>query len=139
MTSPVLSSPPSQMAPPMARHMRDASSKPKSGAGQGIDLRSLAKTEVAVPIAVLGILMAMVAPLPPFLIDLLISTNITISTVILLVSMYIRKPSEFTVFPTTLLLMTLFRLALNVSSSRLILLNGNTGHIGGRRGDRVLR
>ncbi len=92
-----------------------------------MDLRSLAKTEVAVPIAVLGILFTMIAPLPPFLIDILISTNITISTVILLVSMYIRKPAEFTVFPTTLLLMTLFRLALNVSSSRLILLNGSRG------------
>lgn len=93
----------------------------------GIDWRELARAEVAVPIAVLGILLAMVTPLPSFLLDVLISANITLSTVVLLVSMYIRRPADFSVFPTTLLLMTLFRLALNVSSSRLILLNGSAG------------
>ena len=79
------------------------------------------------PIAVLGIVLAMIAPLPPFLLDILISANITLSVIVLLVSLYITKPVEFSVFPTTLLLMTLFRLALNISSARLILLNGNTG------------
>ncbi len=83
--------------------------------------------DFAVPVAVLGIVMAMITPLPAFLIDLLISLNITMSTIVLLVSLYIARPVEFSVFPTTLLLMTLFRLALNVSSARLILLNGNTG------------
>jgi flagellar biosynthesis protein FlhA len=83
--------------------------------------------EFAVPIAVLGIVMAMITPLPPFLLDILISANITLSVIVLLVSLYITKPVEFSVFPTTLLLMTLFRLALNISSARLILLNGNTG------------
>ena len=83
--------------------------------------------DLAVPLAVLGIVMAMIAPLPAFMLDFLISANITISVIILLVSMYIRRPVEFNVFPTTLLLMTLFRLALNISSSRLILLDGNTG------------
>lgn len=83
--------------------------------------------EFAVPIAVLGIVLAMIAPLPPFLLDVLISANITLSVVVLLVSLYITKPVDFNVFPTTLLLMTLFRLALNISSARLILLNGNTG------------
>src|ERR1700733_991488 len=83
--------------------------------------------EFAVPIAVLGIVLAMIAPLPPFLLDILISANITLSVVVLLVSLYITKPVEFSVFPPTLLLMTLFRLALNISSARLILLNGNTG------------
>jgi flagellar biosynthesis protein FlhA len=57
----------------------------------------------------------------------LISANITLSVIVLLVAMYITKPAEFNVFPTTLLLMTLCRLALNISSSRLILLNGSTG------------
>ncbi len=93
----------------------------------GLDWRSLARAEIAVPVAVLGILMAMVTPLPTFMLDVLISANITLSTVVLLVSMYIRRPADFSVFPTTLLLMTLFRLALNVSSSRLILLNGAKG------------
>jgi len=83
--------------------------------------------EFAVPIAVLGIVMAMITPLPPFLLDILISANITLSVIVLLVSLYITKPVEFSVFPTTLLLMTLFRLALNISSARLILLRGNTG------------
>src|SRR5580704_14585143 len=83
--------------------------------------------QFAVPIAVLGIVLAMIAPLPPFLLDILISANITLSVIVLLVSLYINKPVEFSVFPTTLLLMTLFRLALNISSARLILLNGNTG------------
>jgi flagellar biosynthesis protein FlhA len=83
--------------------------------------------EFAVPIAVLGIVLAMITPLPPFLLDILISANITLSVIVLLVSLYIAKPVDFNVFPSTLLLMTLFRLALNISSARLILLNGNTG------------
>jgi len=83
--------------------------------------------DIAVPLAVLGVVLAMIAPLPPLALDVLISANITLSVIILLVSMYITRPVEFSVFPTTLLLMTLFRLALNITSSRLILLNGNTG------------
>jgi len=82
---------------------------------------------MSVPLAVLGILMAMITPLPSFLLDLLISANITLSVIVLLVAMHILKPVEFSIFPTTLLLLTLFRLALNVSSSRLILLHGNGG------------
>src|SRR5579862_458931 len=83
--------------------------------------------EFIVPLGVLGIVMAMITPLPPFLMDVLISANITLSVIVLLVSLYITKPVDFSVFPTTLLLMTLFSLALNISSARLILLNGNTG------------
>lgn len=82
---------------------------------------------MGVPLAVMGIIMAMIMPLPSFLLDLLISTNITLSVVVLLVAMYIGRPVEFSVFPTTLLLLTLFRLALNISSSRLILIHGATG------------
>ncbi|HUJ49268.1 MAG TPA: flagellar biosynthesis protein FlhA, partial [Bryobacteraceae bacterium] len=89
--------------------------------------RAVEWREFAVPIAVLGIVLAMITPLPPFLLDILISANITLSVIVLLVALYITKPVEFSVFPTTLLLMTLFRLALNISSARLILLNGNTG------------
>src|SRR6185369_3815685 len=84
-------------------------------------------SEMGVPLAVLGIVMAMIMPLPAFLLDFLISANITISVIVLLVSMYITRPVEFSVFPTSLLLLTLFRLALNISSSRLILIHGNTG------------
>jgi flagellar biosynthesis protein FlhA len=90
-------------------------------------IRQAPWTELSVPIAVLGIIFAMITPLPSFLLDVLISTNITLSVIVLLVSMYIIKPVDFSVFPTTLLLLTLFRLALNISSARLILLNGNSG------------
>jgi flagellar biosynthesis protein FlhA len=83
--------------------------------------------EMSVPLGVLGIVMAMIAPMPSFLLDILISSNITISVIVLMVSMYITKPVEFNVFPTSLLLLTLFRLALNISSSRLILIQGNSG------------
>src|SRR5271166_6315039 len=83
--------------------------------------------EMAVPIAVLAIVMALITPLPGFVLDLLIVTDILMSVTVLMVSLYLVRPVEFTSFPTTLLLLTLFRLALNISSSRLILLNGNTG------------
>jgi flagellar biosynthesis protein FlhA len=83
--------------------------------------------EMAVPVAVLGIVIALITPLPGFVLDLLIVTDILMSVTVLMVSLYLVRPVEFTSFPTTLLLLTLFRLALNISSSRLILLNGNTG------------
>jgi flagellar biosynthesis protein FlhA len=84
-------------------------------------------SDLAVPLAVLGIVLAMIAPLPSFLLDVLISANLTISVIVLMVSLYITRPVEFNVFPTALLLLTLFRLALNISSTRLILIHGNTG------------
>jgi flagellar biosynthesis protein FlhA len=83
--------------------------------------------EMAAPIAVLGIVVALITPLPQFVLDLLIVADILMSTIVLMVALYLVRPVEFTSFPTTLLLLTLFRLALNISSSRLILLNGNTG------------
>jgi len=110
-----------------AKTKRTASTPPK-GAALAIPAGLAANwREVIVPLAVLAIVLAMITPLPPFLIDILISANITLSVIVLLVSLYITKPVDFSVFPTTLLLMTLFRLALNISSARLILLNGNTG------------
>ena len=83
--------------------------------------------ELAVPIAVLGIVVALITPVPGFLLDFLIVIDIMTSVVVLMVSLYITKPVEFSVFPTTLLLLTLFRLSLNISSTRLILMNGNVG------------
>jgi flagellar biosynthesis protein FlhA len=83
--------------------------------------------DLAVPIAVLAIVIALITPLPGFVLDLLIVTDIMVSVTVLMVALYLIRPVEFTSFPTTLLLLTLFRLALNISSSRLILLNGNTG------------
>ncbi|MDQ2841803.1 MAG: flagellar biosynthesis protein FlhA, partial [Acidobacteriota bacterium] len=83
--------------------------------------------ELAVPLAILAIILALITPMPALLLDFLLAVDIMLSVIVLMVSVYITKPVEFSVFPTTLLMLTLFRLALNVSSSRLILLNGNTG------------
>src|SRR5689334_14633877 len=83
--------------------------------------------DLAVPLAMLAIVVALITPLPSFILDLLIVTDILVSVTVLMVALYLVRPVEFTSFPTTLLLLTLFRLALNISSSRLILLNGNTG------------
>jgi flagellar biosynthesis protein FlhA len=84
-------------------------------------------SEMAVPLAVVAIVVALIMPMPSMLLDFLIVVDITLSVIVLLVSVYIRKAVDFNVFPTTLLLLTMFRLALNISSARLILLNGNTG------------
>src|SRR6476659_29644 len=92
---------------------------------QSIPIESV--TELAVPIAVLAIVIALITPLPSFLLDFLIVTDIMMSVIVMMVALYIERPVEFSVFPTTLLLLTLFRLSLNISSTRLILLNGNTG------------
>src|SRR6201996_5365261 len=96
-------------------------------AGWQLALRSLNWSELAIPLAVLSIVLAMITPLPAALLDVLISANITMSVVVLLAAVYVTRATDFSVFPTMLLLMTLFRLALNISSSRLILLQGNTG------------
>lgn len=87
----------------------------------------LSLSEMAVPIGVLAVILAMITPLPAVVLDLLIVGDIMLSVVVLMVSVYITRAVDFTVFPTALLLLTLFRLALNISSSRLILLNGNSG------------
>ena len=87
----------------------------------------LGKLHLAIPVGVMGILLVMVLPMPTMIMDLLISLNITLSIVIMLVSMYILQPVHFSVFPSLLLIITLFRLALNVASTRLILLQGASG------------
>jgi flagellar biosynthesis protein FlhA len=87
----------------------------------------LGKLHFAIPVGVMGILLVMVLPMPTMIMDLLISLNITLSIIIMLVSMYILQPVHFSVFPSLLLIVTLFRLALNVASTRLILLQGSTG------------
>jgi len=83
--------------------------------------------EVAIGLVVVGILMLMILPLPSILLDLLLSLNITISLVILLIAMYIQQPLELSAFPSILLILTLFRLSLNISSTRLVLLHGHEG------------
>src|SRR5215468_7557891 len=110
----------------MATAPTSALSKPRAGfAGAPSRLGGVA--ELAVPIAVLAIVVALITPLPGYVLDFLIVLDIMMSVIVMMVAMYIGRPVDFSVFPTVLLLLTLFRLALNVSSSRLILLNGNTG------------
>jgi flagellar biosynthesis protein FlhA len=76
---------------------------------------------------VLGLLTVLLAPLPPVLLDFLISTNLTLSILILFVAMYVRRPLDFSIFPALLLVATLYRLSLNVAATRLILLHGAEG------------
>jgi flagellar biosynthesis protein FlhA len=84
-------------------------------------------SDVYLAIAVVGVLMLMMIPLPSFLLDILLATNITVSLAVLLISLYILQPLEFSVFPSLLLITTLFRLGLNVASTRLILMHGGEG------------
>ncbi len=79
--------------------------------------------------ALFGTILLLILPVPPILLDLLLTASISISLLTLLVILYLRTPAEFTGFPTLLLFITLYRLALNVASTRLILLNGYAGHI----------
>ncbi len=82
---------------------------------------------LGVPLLVVALLAMVVVPLPPFLLDLFFTFNITLSLVIMLAVIYVRRPLEFSVFPTVLLGITLLRLALNVASTRVVLLHGHTG------------
>jgi flagellar biosynthesis protein FlhA len=85
------------------------------------------KGQLTIPIAIVVILAAVIIPLPTFVLDILISANIALSVVILLSSVYLLNPVQFSSFPSILLLSTLFRLALNIASTRMILLNGKNG------------
>ena len=78
---------------------------------------------------VVFIIALMIVPLPTQLVDLLIGTNLAISVTILMISMYIPGALEFSVFPSLLLFTTLFRMALNITTTRLILLHANAGEI----------
>ena len=84
-------------------------------------------SDISIAVAAVAILIFMVLPLPPMLLDLLIAFNITFALVILLASMYTLRPLDLSAFPSILLLVTLFRLALNVASTRIILIHGNEG------------
>jgi len=94
----------------------------------GGKLPAIAKnSDLFIAVAVVAILVFMIIPLPAMLLDLLIAFNITSALVILLASMYTLSPLELSAFPSILLLITLFRLSLNVASTRIILIHGNEG------------
>ena len=84
-------------------------------------------SDIYMAIALIGVLSLMIIPVPAFLLDVFLAANITIALVILLVCLYTVQPLDFSVFPSILLVTTLFRLALNIASTRLILLHGNEG------------
>ena len=84
-------------------------------------------TEIILPVFMVGVIIVMILPLPTFLMDLLLTMSITLSLLVLLVSLYTTSPLQFSSFPTMLLIATLFRLSINVATTRLILLHGNEG------------
>jgi len=86
-------------------------------------------SDILVAVAIITIVVMMIIPLPTFLLDLFLSFNITFSLIIVMVAIYNTEPLDFSIFPSLLLITTLFRLALNVSSTRLILLEGYAGEV----------
>lgn len=86
-------------------------------------------TRLGVPLGIVLIVVMLVVPLPAVLLDLMIALNITGALLVLMVAMFIHKPLEFSAFPSVILVMTLFRLALNVSATRLVLLDGYAGKV----------
>jgi flagellar biosynthesis protein FlhA len=85
------------------------------------------KAHLLAPAAVMVVVLLMVVPLPPLLLDLLLSIDIALAVVLLLTTIYVKQPVEFSVFPSLLLLLTLMRLSLNVASTRLVLMHGHEG------------
>ena len=86
-------------------------------------------TQLGVPVGIVLIVVMLVVPLPATVLDLLIALNITTALLVLMVAMFVHRPLDFAAFPAVLLVMTLFRLALNVSATRLVLLDGFAGKV----------
>ncbi len=109
--------------------MADAALSP--AARRGLDLRALwtatPRGEVGLAVGVIGVVLLLVLPIPALLIDLLLAVSITAAVLILMTALLIKKPLEFTAFPTVLLVCTLYRLGLNIASTRLILSHGHEG------------
>lgn len=85
--------------------------------------------DIPLAVCVIGILLVLIIPVPTQLLDVLLTLNISISVVVLLATLYLQRPVEFAVFPSLLLILTLFRLSLNVASTRLILAQANAGQV----------
>ncbi len=85
--------------------------------------------DIIVAIAVIAIVLLIIVPIPTFLMDLLLTINISLSLIILIIAMYIKEPLQFSIFPSLLLITTLFRLSLNISSTRLILGSADAGNV----------
>ena len=98
-----------------------------SSFARGVPWQSLRLNLMAGPVLILIVLAMMILPLPPFVLDLLFTFNISLGVMVLLVSMFTNKPLEFAAFPAVLLFTTLLRLALNVASTRVVLIEGHQG------------
>ncbi|MBI2516365.1 MAG: flagellar biosynthesis protein FlhA [Opitutae bacterium] len=91
--------------------------------------RLLARADLLFTVGLFGTVLLLVLPMPTFVIDMLLALNLGLSLLVLLAIIYVKDPPEFSAFPTMLLALTLFRLALNISSTRQVLVNGFAGHI----------
>jgi len=98
-------------------------------ADTALNTRWYKHSDIIVAAAIIAMLGVMIVPLPTPLLDLLLTFNITFSALVLLTTMYAAKPLDFSVFPSLLLVATLFRLSLNVASTRLILLHAYAGQV----------
>lgn len=93
----------------------------------GIPFRNILAAGVGAPAGVLAIMAMVVLPMPPWMLDVLFTFNIALSLMVMIAVFSVARPLDFAIFPTVLLIATLFRLALNVASTRVVLLNGHTG------------
>ena len=85
--------------------------------------------DILVVVAVVAVVLMIIVPLPPLLLDFLLTINIALALAVLLITMYTKEPLHFSTFPTLLLLTTVFRLALNISATRLVLANAYAGEV----------
>jgi flagellar biosynthesis protein FlhA len=95
--------------------------------GHTFTLRDIMKSGIGVPLGLLAILAMVILPMPPLALDILFTFNIALSLVVMMAVFYVARPLDFGVFPSVLLLATLLRLALNVASTRVVLMHGHTG------------
>ncbi|MBM6401445.1 flagellar biosynthesis protein FlhA [Phycicoccus sonneratiae] len=91
--------------------------------------RSVRMSQIGIPAAVVAVVVLMVVPVPSMVLDLLLALNLTLAVLVLLVALRVTRPLDFAVFPSLLLVATLFRLALNVSATRLVLVDGFAGKV----------
>lgn len=91
------------------------------------NINSLGRRGLVAPLIIIALMAMMVVPMPPLALDLFFTFNICLSIIVLLVCVYAGRPLDFVIFPTIILVATLFRLALNVASTRIVLLEGHTG------------
>lgn len=96
---------------------------------QAVPLRFMRHSDIFIAIATVAIIVMMIVPIPPQLLDILLTFNIAFALVVILVAMYTLEPLQFSVFPSLLLMVTLFRLSLNISGTRLVLLNAYAGEV----------